>query len=101
LKATVGAERLGVPVIGVPGASLWSHALPVLAELQPTTVVLAFDQDADPTTAAAIGAAQAACAAAVQAAGLRVVVAGWPAGFKGVDDALLGGAAVTQEVAHG
>jgi len=46
LKATVAADRLGVPVIGVPGATLWTHALPVLARLAPTTVVQALDQDA-------------------------------------------------------
>ncbi len=98
LKATVAADRLGVPVIGVPGATLWTHALPVLANLGPTTVVLAFDQDADPTTAAAIAAAQSACAAAVQAAGYAVRVATWSPAFKGLDDALLAAATVQTEV---
>jgi len=96
LKAVIAAPRLQAPVIGVPGAHLWDRALAAVAALRPRTVILAFDQDADPTTAAAIGAARTACAAALQAAGYRVRQATWPPVYKGLDDALVGGASLRQ-----
>lgn len=94
LKADSVAEHLAITAVGVPGVSLWRAALPVLHALNPTMVVLALDQDAAPSTAAAVAAHQAGLAAACQDH-WAVAVAHWPAGFKGVDDALAAGLAPT------
>jgi hypothetical protein len=78
LKADVAAHGLGVPVLGVPGVSVWRRALPVLERLHPTTVVLAFDQDPVPATAAAVIAQGDACARACRAQGRSA----WPTGLR-------------------
>jgi DNA primase len=90
LKADVAAARLKAVVLGVPGVATWRAALPWLTAWRPRRVILAFDQDADPGTRAAVARQVAACAAAARARGAWVGVAQWTAG-KGVDDALAAG----------
>jgi hypothetical protein len=46
LKADVAFALDGVPTIGIPGVAHWRAALPVLEQLAPVTIVLAFDSDA-------------------------------------------------------
>lgn len=96
LKADVAARALGVPVLGVPGVSVWRRALPVLRTLRPARVVLAFDQDPVPTTAAAVAAQVDGFARACRARGWPVAVAHWDPACKGLDDALRVGASVDQ-----
>ena len=96
LKADVAARALGVPVLGVPGVSVWRRALPVLEPLHPTTVVLAFDQDPVPATAAAVAAQVTVFARACRVQGWTVRVVHWDRAYKGLDDALRAGAPVGQ-----
>jgi len=46
LKADVATALSGILTLGLPGVSAWRQALPLLREIQPRTVVLAFDADA-------------------------------------------------------
>lgn len=48
LKADIAAERLGAPVLGVPGVNTWKTALEILQHMspRPDRVVLAYDMDA-------------------------------------------------------
>ena len=54
LKAIVAHDRLQHTVLGVPGIAAWHDVPDILATLRPKRVMLAFDQDADPQTAAAV-----------------------------------------------
>jgi hypothetical protein len=92
LKADVLGQALSVRAVGVPGVSVWRRAVDVLWRCDPVTVVLAFDQDPVPTTAAAVARQVEALAHACAAAGWRVEQARWDPRFKGVDDALQAGA---------
>ena len=94
LKADVLGQALSVRAVGVPGVSVWRRAVGVLRRCGPVTVVLAFDQDPVPATAAAVARQVEALAHACLAEGWRVEQARWDARFKGVDDALLAGAAL-------
>lgn len=89
LKADVAAAVLARPVIGLPGVGLWPRLARALAAWQPGRVVIAFDQDPSPETRARVQEAQAGLAAALAAAGVRVAVAAWADGPKGLDDALV------------
>lgn len=92
LKAIITAEYFGnVPVIGLPGLSRPGNALRLLQILQPTRIVLALDADAAgqeeaPNLAAHLAQEfyEAWCAD-----GLLLAV--WPAGPKGIDDAIAAG----------
>lgn len=93
LKAIVAQERLQHTVIGVPGVGAW-HAVPdVIARLRPHRVILAFDQDADAATAAVVAQHVSRLAQTLTAAGWVVIRAHWT-GPKGLDDALVAGAAI-------
>jgi hypothetical protein len=94
LKADVLAQALSVRAVGVPGVSVWRRAVAVLRACAPVTVVLAFDQDPVPATAAAVAVQVQALADACAAQGWRVEHARWDPQFKGVDDALMAGAAL-------
>jgi len=95
LKADVLGPALSVRVVGVPEVSVWRRAIDVLRRCGPVTVVLAFDQDPVPATAAAVAQQVEALAHACAAEGWRVEQARWDPRFKGVDDALRAGAALT------
>lgn len=94
LKADVVARALRVRTLGIPGVSVWRRAIDVLRRCAPATVVLAFDQDPLPTTAAVVSAQAQALASACAAQGWRVEYAHWNPLHKGIDDALRAGAAV-------
>src|SRR5439155_26520465 len=68
LKADVGTALSGVLTISVPGVSAWRGALPVLRNLKPATVLLAFDAD---------GPSNPHVARAVEATAEAVAVEGW------------------------
>ena len=89
LKAIVAQERLGHTVLGVAGVTAWQAVPAIVADLHPQRVMLAFDRDADPQTAAIV-AEQTRRLQDALAARLRipVLVASWN-GPKGLDDALV------------
>jgi hypothetical protein len=91
LKADIAHALTGLPTIGLPGVS-WRPALPILRELGARTIRLALDADAadKPTVARALNAV----ALGLDAEGYVVELERWPAGHKGIDDALAAGAAI-------
>jgi DNA primase len=96
LKATIAAEYLGLPVIGIPGIRMGSLALRPFLDGRPASIVVAFDQDPPGSTAAQAVAeateslvrALAALFPDLAAAG-RLGVAQWEPAHKGLDDALV------------
>lgn len=94
LKAIVAQSRLGHTVLGVPGAGAWNPVIDILAELQPKRVVLAFDRDDKPDAAEKVAQHVARLTEALLTANWQLMTAHWD-GPKGLDDALVAGAAVT------
>lgn len=94
LKALVAQAFLRHTVIGVPGVSAWSTALPIIQALRPKRLVVAFDVDAAAATRAVVQSHQDALIAALTVAGYPVLQAQWH-GPKGLDDALLAKVPVT------
>lgn len=94
LKAIVAQSRLGHTVLGVPGAGAWNPVLDILTELQPKWVVLAFDRDDKPDAAEQVAQHVARLTEALLTADWQLMTAHWD-GPKGLDDALVAGAAVT------
>lgn len=88
LKADVASFFLQAPVMGIPGVALWSKLARSLSHWRPPRVILAFDHDANPDTLERVQAAQDALGALLDGAGIRVEVARWDEGIKGLDDAL-------------
>lgn len=88
LKADVAAFWLSAPVVGVAGVSSWRRALPLVQAVRPGVVILAFDQDDDPGTRAAVARHTEALARALAKQRMMVAVTDWPPGLKGVDDVL-------------
>jgi hypothetical protein len=90
LKADVATALSGLLTLSIPGVAMWGKALPVLEELRPQQVALAFDVDwrSNPHVARALGQA----AFALIKAGYTVQVEDWdPALGKGIDDLLAAG----------
>jgi hypothetical protein len=94
LKADVAMHLSGMLAIAVPGVSAWRSALPVLKELAPRQVRLAFDRDA--ATNPHVQRASQETAGALAREGYEVVVESWDfSKAKGVDDALVSGLAIS------
>ena len=93
LKADVASALLGAPVIGVTGVTAWRRALPAIRAAQPGVVILAFDQDVDPATRAAVSRNLVALAEVLDRQEVPVLTAIWQ-GVKGLDDVLAGGGTV-------
>ena len=90
LKSDIATALSRLLTISIPGVAMWRKALPVLEELRPQQVVLAFDADwrSNPHVAQALGHA----ALALVKAGYEVQVEDWdPELGKGVDDLLASG----------
>lgn len=90
LKADVASHFLGTVVLGVPGVTAWRKALPIVQALGAARVMLAFDQDADESTRAAVQRQVEALRAALAERGVGAKTVSWASG-KGIDDALLSG----------
>jgi hypothetical protein len=87
VKADVATHLSGILTISVPGVSAWRGVIPVLAELAPRVVHLAFDADA--RTNPLVARATEATAAALALEGYDVLLESWDGlRAKGVDDAL-------------
>lgn len=91
-RKSTRAFPLGMPTLGLPGVAGWKAALPLLRELQTTTVRIAFDADA--ADKPAVARALAACVEGLAAEGFAVEVELWDATQKGIDDALDAGVAI-------
>jgi hypothetical protein len=90
LKADVATHLSGILTISVPGVSAWRGVVPVLAEMAPRVVHLAFDADA--ATNARVARATKATAEALALEGYDVLLESWDSLLaKGVDDALAAG----------
>jgi hypothetical protein len=92
LKSDVAHALSQVPTIGLPGVGTWRPALEVLRQLGTRTVRLAMD--ADSTDKPGVARPLTAFADALRAEGFTVEFERWPAGHKGIDDALAAAAAV-------
>ena len=93
LKADVATRRTGILTISVPGVSAWRSAIPVLSELSPGQVLLAFDGDA--ATNPLVQRAAGETVSALTDRGYDVVLETWDCSAKGIDDALVAGLAIT------
>jgi len=96
IKASIAARKLGEPVFAIPGVNALGpmiEALPAWRDAGVTDIVLAFD--ADRTTNPRVAEAHDVAAATLTAAGFTVSTASWPAAHKGIDDALVAGAAAS------
>jgi len=94
LKGDIAAERLGAVVVSVPGVNVWESGLAVCKTVSgrgDLDLIVAFDMDAE--TNPAVNLARAQLVYMAYERGYRVRVASWPAGFKGIDDALTARAA--------
>src|SRR5262249_18749431 len=90
LKADVATTLSQTLTISVPGVASWKSALPILRELQPQKVNIAFDADACPNPVVARSLQQ--CYRDLVEAGFAVGLEVWdPAGGKGIDDLLAAG----------
>lgn len=95
LKADVAAFFLKRPVLGIPGVALWPRVAQAVSQWHPATVILAFDQDVAVGTRERVQDAQRQLGIVLADAGIRVFVAEWPEGPKGIDDAVAGAARLT------
>lgn len=88
LKSSAAFSLSGVPTISVPGVGSWRAALPVIEELAPEAVQVAFDADA--ATNPAVDRAGRELVAAVRETGRPCVRLRWDiAEGRGIDDVLL------------
>jgi hypothetical protein len=98
LKSDVATALSGVLTIGLPGCSQWRLALPVLQQLSPKAVYLAWDADARVNSVVAKSLDNA--ARGLREAGFRVRIETWPSRYgKGIDDVLSAGHQPTVETA--
>lgn len=88
LKADVASAFLERPVMGIPGVALWTRLGRALSAWRPRTIILAFDQDPVQETRERVAEAQNQLGALLAEAGVRVYIAHWSDGPKGIDDAL-------------
>jgi hypothetical protein len=100
LKADVAAALSNVVTLAIPGASAIRTALPLLQELQPTVIRLAWDADARTNPHVAGGLEMAAHLLAAELPDVQMELETWavdPSTHepKGLDDAISAGAALT------
>ena len=89
LKGYVAANKTGLPVIVIPGATITADVARLATRLGATELVLAFDNDR--ATNPNVARAEAGLAEELVAAGYPVLRATWPDAHKGLDDALATG----------
>jgi len=90
LKADIATVLSGDLTLSIPGVSTWRPALPVLKELAPEKILLAFDVDAHQNYNVARALQN--TAIALQTEGFDVELETWPEKWgKGIDDVLASG----------
>jgi hypothetical protein len=97
IKANIATERW-LPTVGLLGATATNPVLRMVDNQKPETVVLAFDMDRyqKPNVLQA----QDKLADRLDKYGVKVSIAHWDEKFKGLDDALVGGATVVYDGAE-
>ena len=98
LKANIAAERLGIPVVAMAGATITRDVLALVLAMGATEVVLALD--ADRLTNEHVGRADRRLGDELAAAGLTVYRATWAGTAKGIDDAIHANVAIVFEPAR-
>jgi len=90
LKADIATALTGTLTLSIPGVSTWRAAVPILQQLQPRTIWLAFD--ADWRNNPLVARAMVATAMALTTHGWSVLVEVWdPTEGKGIDDVVAAG----------
>ncbi|MBM4461761.1 MAG: DUF3854 domain-containing protein [Chloroflexi bacterium] len=88
LKADIAALKLGHLVLAVPGVGNWRGVIPIVRQLRPKRIVIAFDEDKNRNTTVRLHLDT--LAAFLIRFGLRTFEADWDTRFKGLDDLLTG-----------
>ncbi len=88
LKADIAALKLGRVVLAVAGVGNWSGVIPIIRELRPERVIIAFDMDK--TTNHAVQLHRDALMTYLIERGVRMFEADWNQEYKGLDDLLAG-----------
>lgn len=89
LKADIAALKLGRLVLAVAGVGNWPGVIPIIRELKPERVIIAFDMDK--TSNPIVKLHSDALMACLIEFGIRTFEADWDTHFKGLDDLLTGG----------
>jgi hypothetical protein len=89
IKADIVALQLGRTVLAVAGVGNWPGVIPIIRELKPERVIIAFDMDKNSN--AAVRLHSEALTACLIKRGIRTFEADWNTHFKGLDDLLMGG----------
>jgi len=89
LKADIAALKLGRSVLAVAGVGNWPGVIPIIRELAPSRVIIAFDMDklSNPV----VNLHKDALITCLIRRGIRTFEADWDTHFKGLDDLLTGG----------
>jgi hypothetical protein len=86
LKADIASHRLGRIVLGIPGVANWIGVLPILKELAPRRVVVAYDMDK--YTNFVVESHKNSLIDCLVGKGYRTFEAEWSVNYKGLDDIL-------------
>jgi hypothetical protein len=90
LCASIVSKHIRDLTFGVPGVGNWREALAMIPRTLPVVVAFHADADAD----AVVNHEREAIAQAASAIGHPVTIAVWDPRFRGIDDAILGGATI-------
>lgn len=88
LKADIAALKLGRVVLAVAGVGNWPGVVPIVRELRPKRVVVAYDMDK--TSNPTVKLHSEALMGCLVRWGIRTFEADWDAHFKGLDDLIRG-----------
>jgi len=89
IKGDIAALKLSRVVLAVAGVGNWAGVIPIVRELKPKRVIIAFDMDK--LTKQAVQLHRDALMTYLMSRGIRTFEADWDSGFKGLDDLLTGG----------
>jgi replicative DNA helicase len=91
LKADLSTQLSGVPTVSIPGVGNWRTVVPIVDEVKPASILLAFD--ADCRTNKAVARAMIESYGELAAKGYKCSIERFSEG-KGIDDALVAGAEI-------
>jgi len=90
LKADIASLKLNRLVLAVPGVGNWPGVIPIIRELRPERVIIAFDMDKVNNHAVKLH--RNALVKCLISRGVRTFEADWDINYKGLDDLLIQGA---------
>ena len=90
MKADIAALKLGRLVLAVAGVGNWPGVIPIIRELKPKRVIIAFDMDKVSNPSVKLHSD--ALTACLIKRGIPTFEADWDTHFKGLDDLLTGSA---------